>query len=232
MVVLASALAIAFAAGARPCAAAAPAAPVSAVGVVDNGLFREGREGAPRGWGQMAYDGRASRFSWHPPGDGPGVASIESTEPNDASWVQRVPVAPGTWYLVSAWMRTVDVGATGAGARLSILRSFRESEQVRGTSDWRRVSLWVQTGADEVALDVACRLGGTGAVATGTAHCTGVSVEEALPPDPDAPRVFADPVLDPRSRRAMLFGTTALAGGGLLLLAWGLLAPRAWRFPP
>lgn len=204
----------------------------SSIGVVDNGLFRDGREGAPRGWGAMAYDGRASRFSWTPPGEGPGFATIESTQPNDASWVQRVAVAPGTWYLVSAWMRAENVAATGAGARLSILHSFRESEQLRGTTDWRRVSLWVQAGAGETALDVGCRLGGNGAVASGTMRCTGVTLEAAVPPDLDAPRVFADPALDPRSRSAILLGTVVLAAGGLLLLAWGALAPEAWRYPP
>ncbi len=217
---------------AREARAAPPATPLPGTGQVANGLFREGRGGEPLAWAQMAYDPKASRFSWGATGDGPGVATIASAQPNDASWVQRVGVAPGRWYLVSAWMRAQDVDATGAGARISILRSFRESEQLHGTTDWRHVSLWLQTGPGEVALDVACRLGGNGAVAAGTLHCTGVTVEAAEPPDLDSPRIFADPRLDPRANRVRALGTMALVAGALLLLAWRLLAPEAWRFPP
>ncbi|MBU6281677.1 hypothetical protein KGQ64_05500 [bacterium] len=226
------ALSATLAAPVARCEERAPGAVLPGTGTIENGLFREGQDGIPRSWAQMAYDGRASRFSWSAPGDAPGIATIASDQPNDASWVQRVAVTPGRWYLVSAWMRAVDVGASGAGARLSLLRSFRESEQLRGTTDWRRVSLWVQSGADESAFDVACRLGGNGAVATGTVHCTGVAVEAAVPPDLDAPGVFADPQLDPRTSRGLALGTAALAAGGLLLLAWRLLAPETWRFPP
>jgi hypothetical protein len=209
----------------------APAA-TPGVGVLANGLFREGRAGVPSAWAQSAYDGSRSRFAWTPPGEGPGVATIENREPNDASWVQRVPVAPGAWYLVSGWMRAVNVAETGAGVRLSVLRSYRESEHLRGTTDWRRVGLWVQAGPGETALDVACRIGGNAAVVSGTLSCTGVSVEAALPPDLEAPRVFADPTLDTRSRRATLLGAAALAAGALLLLAWRFLAPEPWRYPP
>ncbi|MEY4949120.1 MAG: hypothetical protein RL698_1331 [Pseudomonadota bacterium] len=196
-----------------------------------NGLFIDGKGEAPFGWGQNFFDGKATRFSWTPGGPGPGVASLTNDRPNDASWVQRVRVAPSTWYLVSGWVRAEGVGEQGAGARLGILRSFRESEQMHDTTDWRHLSFWVQTDESETALDVACRLGGPSALALGTVHCTGLSIEPAGTPDLDARFVFPNEARSAQTRLLQIGGPSAIVLGGLLLLAWRFLLPESARIP-
>jgi dolichyl-phosphate-mannose-protein mannosyltransferase len=199
-----------------------------------SGVAGEREPGAPVGWKALAYDRTEGgpRFRWSDEPGGGGVASIESLRPNDASWARQVPVEPETWYFVSGWVRADEVADGGAGARLSLLGTHGESEHLRGTTDWRLLYFWVQTGETQTTLEVACRLGGFSAMTTGTAHCTGISVDAAGAPEPGAPFVFPNPALGGMSRTVQRAGIAALSAIGLLLVAWRLLLPPAARIPP
>jgi dolichyl-phosphate-mannose-protein mannosyltransferase len=202
--------------------------------LVKNGLFTEGRDGKPDHWRSEGYATDATEYAWAVGDDGLGVLRMTSTKPNDARWVQSVPVSPGTWYQVSGWVRAEDVGAQSLGAYLSVMDTFYNSRDLRGTSGWQQVGFWVKTGSLETSLSLACRLGGYSSLNTGTATCAGLSVVAAGSPRAGDPFVFGG---DPASGEAsgglpIARGVAVLVAIGVVLLAWRYLASPAARIPP
>lgn len=112
------------------------------------------------GWdGSVSHRGRRS-------------VRIESSTPNDARWVQDVVVLPHTLYLLSGWVKTVDVAHTAelvdAGANLSVLGGWDRSVETFGTQDWTYVSFTINSG-DRTTLTIAARLGFWAGTTTGSA---------------------------------------------------------------
>lgn len=213
------ALALAFLA-----AGLAPGPADAAAELVRNGLFAQGADDKPADWQTDAYaPGSATRFSWAADEPGVGTATIASSRPNDASWVQNVPVSPSTWYRISGWVKTEAVGEQAMGAYLSVAGTFDNSRELRGTQDWRSVALWVKTGPIETSLKIACRLGGYGSLNTGTAHFTGISVSAAGTPAPSGPWVYGG---SPEKAEAAGF---PWAQGAAVLVAVGV-ALGVWRY--
>lgn len=203
--------------------------------LVKNGLFTEGRDGKPDHWRSEGYDTTgATEFTWSVGDDGLGVLAMTSTRPNDARWVQSVPVSPGTWYQVSGWVRAEDVGAQALGVYLSVMDTFYNSRDLRGTSDWQEVGFWVKTGSLETSLPLACRLGGYSSLNAGTAACAGISVVAAGTPRANDPFVFGGGAASGETSGALPIakGVAVLVVIGLALLAWRYLAPPAARIPP
>lgn len=204
--------------------------------LVKNGLLTEGADGKPASWRTDGYAADASRYAWTvDPTTGLGVLAIDSEKPNDARWVQQVPVSPNTWYQVSGWLRAEDVGAQAMGVYLSVLDTFYNSRDLRGTAAWQPVSFWVKTGSIDTSLQIACRVGGYSSLNTGRGWCTGISLLAAG---------------TPRAGDAFVFGGTAPGGDGsgsdglplargvavlvvvgILLLVWRYLAPPSVRIP-
>ncbi len=202
--------------------------------LVRNGLFTEGDAGQPAGWSTGAYatGPSATQFSWSADASGVGAATVESRVPNDARFVQRIPVSPSTWYRISGWIRTDGVGREQIGAYLSVMDTFFNSRDLRGTEGWQPVVLWVKTGPIDTALEVACRLGGYGALNQGAAHFTGISVEAAGAPPRGAAFVYGG-AADEESRRTIPWGLAAavLVAVGLAGLLWRYLLRPARHEP-
>lgn len=211
-----------------------PGAARGATELVKNGLFTEGSDGKPEAWRNEGYAADASQFNWTVGPAGLGVAQIVSTKPNDARWLQSVPVSPGTWYQISGWIRAEDVGAQSLGAYIAVMDTFYNSRDLRGTVDWQPVSFWVKTGSLETSLAIACRLGGYSSLNTGTASCTGISVSAAGTPRAGDPFVFGgDPgAADGSDGLPIAKGVAVLVAIGILLLVWRYLATPAARIPP
>ena len=198
--------------------------------VVKNGLFLEEKDGKPASWtgeGYVTTEPVPTRYEWRrDASSGLGIVTVRSEKPNDARWVQRVPVSPSTWYRISGWVKAENVPIETIGAYLSITdNTFKNSLDVRGTQDWQAVELWVKTGPLETSLDVACRLGGYGAMTTGVAHCTAVTVEDAGVPPIGKPYVYGgDPAEKPSAIPwgQVVGGTVILLGG---IAAWWYLRP-------
>ena len=202
--------------------------------LVKNGLFTEGRGGKPDHWRSEGYATDATEYTWTVGDEGLGVLRMTSTKPNDARWVQSVPVSPGTWYQVSGWVRAEDVGAQSLGAYLSVMDTFHNSRDLRGSSGWQQVGFWVKTGSLETSLVLACRLGGYSSLNTGTASCAGISVVASGTPRAGDPFVFGG---DPASSETtgdlpIAKGVAVLVALGIVLLAWRYLASPAARIPP
>ncbi|HEY8516842.1 MAG TPA: hypothetical protein VIS07_15140 [Candidatus Binatia bacterium] len=202
--------------------------------LVKNGLLSQGRDGKPDHWRNESYAPTASKFSWTVDETGVGTLRIDSEHPNDARWVQNVPVSPLTWYHVTGWIRAENVGTQTMGAYLSIMDTFHNSRDLRGTTGWQMVELWVKTGSLETSLPLACRLGGYSSLNTGTAECTGISVVAAGTPREGAPFVYGGtPGKESTGASLPLAqGVAVLVAIGILLVLWRYLAPPTWRIPP
>lgn len=203
--------------------------------LVKNGLLTEGAADKPKDWRSDAYSADASRLTWTVDPNGLGVLAIDSEKPNDARWVQSVPVSPNTWYLVSAWIRADNVGAQAMGVYLSILDTFYNSRDLRGTAPWQPVSFWVKTGSIDTSLQVSCRLGGYSSLNTGRGWCTGLSLVAAGTPRAGDPFVFGGtaPAADGPGASGLPIakGVAVLVVVGVLLLVWRYLAPPSVRIP-
>jgi dolichyl-phosphate-mannose-protein mannosyltransferase len=202
--------------------------------LVKNGLLTEGRDGKPSHWRTDMYAADASRMTWTVGNNGLGVLEIDSSKPNDARWVQNVPVSPNTWYQVTGWLRAEDVGGQAMGVYLSVMDTFHNSRDLRGTSGWQPVSFWVKTGGLETSLQLACRLGGYSSLNTGRGWCAGLSVAAAGAPQARDPFVYGGTVSGESSGSKDLpiaQGVAVLVVIGILLLAWRYLAPPSARIP-
>jgi len=224
---VAAALAVALAAG-------------SAAAVQDlarNGDFTTASStGLPEGWSTESWlkSDTATAFTWAQSENGIGAATIRSREPNDASWIQSVGVSPSTWYRVSAWVRTEDVGTERMGAYVSVMDTFFYSEDLRGTRPWTPVVLWVKTGKLDTSIKVALRLGGYSSLNTGTAHFSMVSVEPAGTPPRGSKQVYGGSGDDAPSGGlpwARLAALLVASGMGLVLWRYLFAPGRGSRGP-
>lgn len=88
----------------------------------------------------------------------------------------NIPVAENSNYRISCELHTQDVSG-GGGANVSVVGSLAASEPVVGTSNgWQQVELVGKTGADQEEMTICIRLGGYGALCSGTAWFRNVEV--------------------------------------------------------
>ncbi len=211
---------------ATPSAPAAAAAATNALQQpVQNGLLVRGFGDKPLGWRSEAWSSElGTSFGWNHEGVAPGVLLVRNPKPNDARWVQSVPVQPERWYGISGFVRARKVIGEGMGASLSTLTGYQHSREIRGEdSGWQAVSLFVRTGPGQHGLDVTCRLGTYGRIASGEASCTGVEVVEVAAPPAGAAFVYSEAQSKPAT------GGLPAATAMLALLVLGLL--RFTRLP-
>ena len=202
------------------------APPVAAAdAAVQNGLVSRGVGNRPLGWRSEGWSAEAGTiYSWEHAGPGPGALVIRNPKPNDARWIQSVPVEPESWYRISGFVRARGVGDEGIGASLSTLEGFQHSRDLHGEdSGWQWLALFVRTGPGQHRLDVACRLGGYTRTSLGEAACTGIDVTPVAQPPDGAPYTYRGA----RSRPATGGLPAATAIAALLML--GLL--RFTRIP-
>jgi hypothetical protein len=202
--------------------------------LVRNPLLSRGKDGQPLDWKPEAYrmEPQVTTFGWNLGDDKIGVLEIDSKIPNDARYVQTVPVSPDTWYRVSGWGRSENVGSSSMGLYLSVMGTFHNSRDLRGTIDWTPLGFWVKTGSLETKLQLACRLGGYSSINTGKGWCTGISVVAAGSPKPDQNYVYGSTAAEQITGGA--FGIQAIAVlvvVGILLLIWRYVLPPSAQIP-
>ncbi|MFP6664738.1 MAG: hypothetical protein VCC00_11095 [Deltaproteobacteria bacterium] len=211
-----------------------PAAAPAAGELVRNSLFTEGKSGKAAEWRTASYakDDAATEFGWQVDAAGIGVIEIHNRLPNDARWIQSIPVSPGTWYRLSGWIRTEQVGARHMGAYLTIMGTFHNSRDLRGSQAWQPVSLWVKTGALETKLEIGARLGGYSSENNGRAFFTALSLEELGFPAEGTPFVYGGRPGESEQDHpiwAELLGLLLVLG--LALLIWRYVARPDGRVP-
>jgi hypothetical protein len=211
-----------------------PAAARAAGELIKNAMLTNGAAGKPAAWTEEAYDAKpeVTKFTWQQSPLGIGTLQIHNLAPNDARWVQKVPVSPNTWYRISGWIRTVGVGAQMKGAYLSVMGTFHDTRDLRGTQPWQPVGLWIRTGSLDTTLTLAARLGGYSSTNTGMAMFTAVSVEAAGTPPQQGEFIYGAKPGEESSDTLWVQVVAILVVIGGALLLWRYVIPPAGQIPP
>lgn len=164
-------------------AAAAMDSPVSAAAAVPlvNAGFeskRPGEGGSPEGWSAFQHAGEESYdFALDSGQKKGGTQSVRIKRFGPELYgtiMQVVDGAPlaGKTVRLSAWIRTEDVPETGRGGAALVLTAMRGSsilahefmkrDRLRGTNDWKRVSIELALPARTTRLEVGATLEGAG----------------------------------------------------------------------
>lgn len=100
------------------------------------------------------------------------AAFIESKSPNDARFIQTIPVSPETIYRFSGWIATFGVPAGRFGANLCVMETggYAHSRGINGQSNWQPVDLIFRTGPYQNQVTLGIRLGFYGETLSGTAY--------------------------------------------------------------
>ena len=202
--------------------------------LVRNGLLQQGTGTIAAHWTSSGYakSSTATRFSWTQSDAGLGQIGIQNVQANDARWTQKVSVSPNTWYRISGWARTKDVGSGKMGAYLSVMGTFHNTRDLRGTQSWHLLSMWVKTGSLDTHLELAARLGGYSSENTGSAFFTAIAVEEAGYPAAGTPHVFGGEAGQKPTNTPIwveVLGLLLVAGMGLIV--WRYVATPENRQP-
>jgi hypothetical protein len=172
-------------------AAFSPSRASAAKNLLINGDFSKGSEDQPDEWRTEAWIQKPDAFAthWHAPGKDPGEMEVDNLQANDGRWKQSLSLAPG-WYQLSADIRTENVGDKETGASISVMEDGIMSPELKGTSDWRRVSLYLKVGTGGADIDVALRIGGFASLNTGRAFFRNAVLEKIDAPPPNATPTF------------------------------------------
>ena len=166
--------------------------------LLQNGNFAKGSEDQPDEWRTEAWINKPDAFvcHWHPPQNGaPGELEVNNLQANDGRWMQPLSLGPG-WYQLSADIRTENVGLKEDGASISIMEDGIMSAEIRGTTGWQRVSLYLKVSGKGADVDVALRVGGFASLNTGRAFFRNATLVAV-----DAPPANAAPTFDLASIR-------------------------------
>lgn len=112
-------------------------------------------------------------------------AYIINNSPNDSRYKQTISVKPNTYYRMSCWIKTQNVGSENKGANLSIENTFEVSRDIKGTSrHWEYVELYGKTSPYQESFTLTIGIGGYGSTNTGRAWFDDIEVVEldSLPP--------------------------------------------------
>jgi hypothetical protein len=158
-----------------------------------NGQFIKGAGNSPDHWRTEGWDQKpeVSSYVWHHSEQeegGPGLVEIDSTQPNDARWMQSLSLGAG-WYYFSVDARTSDVGKE-FGATLSIMEDGISSQELKGTTDWTRIGLYLKVGGMGADIEMALRLGGYSSLNTGKAFFRDATLIVVPGPPHNAEHVF------------------------------------------
>jgi len=120
---------------------------------------------------------------------------IESNFPNDARAVQKIKVKPNTYYKLSCWAKTENVGEDSVGANISVTGITDISNDVRNTSDgWQYLELYGVTSQEQYEFELTLGLGGYDRLNSGKAWFDDVQVEELdnIPSDIKIVKLYAE----------------------------------------
>jgi dolichyl-phosphate-mannose-protein mannosyltransferase len=191
--------------------------------LLQNGDFAKGSEDQPDSWRTEAWINSPDAFQthWHSYPDKPSEMEVDNLQANDGRWMQPLTVPPG-WYQLSVDVRTENVGAKESGASMSVMEDGIMSADIHGTTDWQRVTLYLEVGGHGADIDVALRIGGFGSLNTGKAFFRNASLIAI-----DAPPPNATPTYDLNAIRQQA-APVPIGSPISLVLTFAALAGIAW----
>jgi carbohydrate binding protein with CBM6 domain len=142
--------------------------------LLTNGSFESGQAGRPDGWSAWIWVGAPAGFVWPSPTALTGAYSAElhSSFANDKAWTQTVSMVVGNRYVLCGSLKGVDV--SGA-ATVSVLGTSIQSAGLNGSFDWTRRCVAFQS--DRPIADVACRIGLSFNLSSGTLWCEDMTLD-------------------------------------------------------
>lgn len=166
--------------------------------LIPNPGFEEGSNGEPYFWAKNAWDnnGGVTVFMWDDSQKHSGTKSvcILNNSPNDARYRQQVKAETNSYYKISCWAKTENVGMNNKGANISADGILDTSNEVKGNSEgWQYLELYGKTSDSQQNFTLTLGLGGYGSTNTGKAWFDDVTVEKLanLPADKRAVNLFA-----------------------------------------
>ncbi|MBA2133380.1 phospholipid carrier-dependent glycosyltransferase [Capillibacterium thermochitinicola] len=202
-----------------------------------NGGFEEGVNATVYYWMTHAWDTRegVTEFHWDDTQSYTGQKSvcIVNNEPNDARYKQQIRVKGDTYYRLSCYVKTENVGHDHKGANISVEGIIDTSQDIRGTTDqWTYIEMYGRTGRRQETLTVTVGLGGYGSLNTGKAYFDEVVVEEvtSLPPHIHAVNLFPPEAAATLDRGSNLL-TTVISVFALLVAVFLVVTDKGDRPP-
>lgn len=105
-------------------------------------------------------------------------ACIINNAVNHSRYKQNIKVKGNSYYKLSCWVKTENVGKDNRGAYISVDEITDMSRDIRGTSEWEYVELYGITAKKQGSINVSIALGGYGGTNTGKAWFDDVVVEK------------------------------------------------------
>jgi dolichyl-phosphate-mannose-protein mannosyltransferase len=121
-------------------------------------------------------------------------ACIINNAVNHSRYKQKIKVKGNSYYKLSCWVKTENVGEDTKGAYISVDEITDTSRDIRGTSDWEYVELYGVTEKKQDSITLSIALGGYSSTNTGKAWFDDVVVEKVdkLPSNVNVVNLYPD----------------------------------------
>ncbi len=150
---------------------------------IQNPGFEEVQSGKADFWGEDFWD-KTSGYTKYVVDDkvkhsGKRSGCIINNNANDARYKQTIKVEKDSYYELSCWVKTENVGKKAKGANISVEGVMATSNEVKGTSEgWKKLLLYGKTESDQETMNLTVGIGGYGSINTGTAWFDDISVKK------------------------------------------------------
>ncbi|MGH7813516.1 MAG: hypothetical protein ACREQI_05880 [Candidatus Binataceae bacterium] len=152
---------------------------------------------------------------------------VDNLKPDDGRWMEPLTLKPG-WYEISADARAEDVGANKSGVSVSVFpEGIIMSPELKGTTGWQRLKLYIEVTKEPADISVALRVGGFGSLNTGKGFFRNAAVYKIPGPPPSA-----TPTYDLTKIRKEVNSHTPLGSPITLVITFAVLGAMAvwgWR---
>jgi dolichyl-phosphate-mannose-protein mannosyltransferase len=129
-------------------------------------------------------------------------ALIINNSANDSRYKQTINVKPNTYYRMSCWIKTENVGTEQKGANISIENSTDTSKDLKGTNNyWEYIELYGKTSPNQESFTLTVGIGGYGSTNTGKAWFDNIEVVELDSLPPGKTSINMDPNWNPNSQQ-------------------------------
>lgn len=145
--------------------------------------FEEIANGGPAGWYQNVWDknDKVTELKVDDTEKHSGSKSllVINNSVNDARFVQDIKVDENSYYKLSCYVKTENVGNDKKGANISVVGLGDTSNDIKGTSNsWQYIEMYGKTNKGQSNLQVSVGLGGYNSTNTGKAWFDDVTVEK------------------------------------------------------
>lgn len=113
---------------------------------------------------------------------------------NDARYKQVIKVVPNSYYKISSWVKTLNVGLENKGASISTVDIIETSIDIKGTNGkWELIELYGKTDIGQNTFTVTLGLGGYGSVNVGKVWFDDIIIEkiDSIPPGKTAINLYS-----------------------------------------